>query len=329
MATRSRVTTSRPRCGRFSPTWRRSSTRPGPNITSNSASSFRPSPAPSAPPTSSSASAARLRHRFQVRCRRARSRALPGRRRRCHQRAAAVLRRRRAPLAPRIFRRRRQYRSDDLAAGVDRARRRNGVVRRRSRTMSSTSSSRPIAPPARRRSRQRRAWSGATWCRFCPAKPICPAHTGPLLDLAQFMVPTPAAPPSKEAYCRLLADGLNLVDAVKDISTALHDQAKRALENGDIVPGYTLSAGRAERHWRDEKRRDRRVDQASVSPAMTSSPRRCARRNKSSFAQKRAASRFPQNSSFRAAPASRWCGARTHVPRCPDGTRSCGLSPRH
>jgi hypothetical protein len=50
----------------------------------------------------------------------------------------------------------------------------------------------------------------------------------------------------------VLADGLNLVDAIKDIRTALHDQAKRALENGDDVPGYALSAGRAERHWRDE-----------------------------------------------------------------------------
>ena len=66
-------------------------------------------------------------------------------------------------------------------------------------------------------------------------------------------MPTPAAPPSKEAYLQLLADGLNLVDAVKDISTALHDQAKRALENGDLVPGYALSAGRAERHWRDDE----------------------------------------------------------------------------
>jgi Protein of unknown function (DUF2800) len=26
-------------------------------------------------------------------------------------------------------------------------------------------------------------------CRFCPARPICPAHTGPLLDLAQFTMP--------------------------------------------------------------------------------------------------------------------------------------------
>ena len=41
-----------------------------------------------------------------------------------------------------------------------------------------------------------------TWCRFCPARPICPAHTAPLLDLAQFTVPTPGAGAAltKEAY---------------------------------------------------------------------------------------------------------------------------------
>jgi hypothetical protein len=97
------------------------------------------------------------------------------------------------------------------------------------------------------------------WCRFCSARPICPAHTGPLLDLAQFTVPTPpdfggifAAPAAKETYLQVLADGLELVDAIKDIRTALHDQAKHALQNGDNVPGYALSAGRAERHWHDE-----------------------------------------------------------------------------
>jgi hypothetical protein len=91
-------------------------------------------------------------------------------------------------------------------------------------------------------------------CRFCPARPICPAHTGPLLDLAQFVVPapSPAGVPAKNAYLQALADGLELIEAIKDIRTALHDQAKRALESGDIVPGYTLSAGRNERHWHDE-----------------------------------------------------------------------------
>jgi hypothetical protein len=53
---------------------------------------------------------------------------------------------------------------------------------------------------------------------------------------------------------RWLLDGLALVDATKDIRTALHDQAKAALENGDVVPGYALSAGRAVRHWRDDDR---------------------------------------------------------------------------
>jgi hypothetical protein len=99
-----------------------------------------------------------------------------------------------------------------------------------------------------------------SWCRFCPARPICPAHTRPLLDLAQFKPSAPwgaaratfASPPQKKAYLQILADGLNLVDAVKDIRTALHDQAKRALQSGDVVPGYALSVGRAERHWRDE-----------------------------------------------------------------------------
>src|SRR6516225_7723046 len=65
------------------------------------------------------------------------------------------------------------------------------------------------------------------WCRFCPAKPICPLHTAPLLDLAAFAVPAPfdgaatvfATPPAKEAYLQVLADGLDLVDAIKDIRT--------------------------------------------------------------------------------------------------------------
>ena len=98
------------------------------------------------------------------------------------------------------------------------------------------------------------------WCRFCAARPICPAHTGPLLDLAQFVGPAPAGPsfsfappPAKEAYLQLLADRLNLVDAVKDIGTALRDKAKSALESGDFVPGYALSAGRSERDWHNDE----------------------------------------------------------------------------
>jgi hypothetical protein len=91
------------------------------------------------------------------------------------------------------------------------------------------------------------------WCRFCPAKLTCPAHTGPLLDLAQYVLPATDVA-LKQTYLELVACGLDLLDAIKDLRTTLHDQAKRALENGDVVPGYTLSTGRAERHWRDDER---------------------------------------------------------------------------
>jgi hypothetical protein len=90
------------------------------------------------------------------------------------------------------------------------------------------------------------------WCRFCPAKPICPEHTGPLIDLAQFSPPAPAASPDREAYLQALADGLNLIDAIKELQTALHDQAKQALLAGWAVPGYVLSRGRVNRAWSNE-----------------------------------------------------------------------------
>jgi Protein of unknown function (DUF2800) len=58
--------------------------------------------------------------------------------------------------------------------------------------------------------------------------------------------------PTADDYLALLAAGLDLLDSVKDLGTALRDQAKRALDAGGVVPGYTLSAGRAVRRWHDE-----------------------------------------------------------------------------
>ena len=128
-------------------------------------------------------------------------------------------------------------------------------------------------------------------CRFCPARPICPAHTGPLLDLAQFTMPTPAA----GDYLALLAAGLDLVDAVKDIGKALHDQAKQALHAGGVVPGYALSAGRAVRHWHDEAASRGDPHQSRARPRRRSRGRRCARPSKSRSAPKPAASKSQTN----------------------------------
>ena len=91
------------------------------------------------------------------------------------------------------------------------------------------------------------------WCRFCAARPICPAHTGPLLDLAQFEVPTP---------CRAALEGSLPAAARRRLEPRRCGQGHQhgaarpgesaPLRAGDVVPGYALSAGRAERHWRDE-----------------------------------------------------------------------------
>ena len=130
-------------------------------------------------------------------------------------------------------------------------------------------------------------------CRFCPAKPICPEHTEPLLDLAQLTIPTRLRKPL-EAYLQVLAHILTLVDAVKDIGKARMIRPRQPCTPATVVPGYALTAGRAERHWRDDEPTAIAALRASASVAMTSSPRRCARRNKSKSAPKRAASRFPQ-----------------------------------
>ena len=94
---------------------------------------------------------------------------------------------------------------------------------------------------------------------------------------------------------QLLAAGLDLVDAVKDIGKALRDQAKQALHAGDVVPGYTLSAGRAVRHWHDETAAVGDPASVSGSPATTFSSRRCARPSRSKSAPRPAASKSQPN----------------------------------
>jgi hypothetical protein len=91
-------------------------------------------------------------------------------------------------------------------------------------------------------------------CRFCPAKIICPLFTGPMLEFAQLeaaALQPPRAPADKAKYLQTLAHVLDLYDSVKELHREAHDQAKRALEAGDIVPRYALSAGRAVRDWKD------------------------------------------------------------------------------
>ena len=104
--------------------------------------------------------------------------------------------------------------------------------------MSSMRSSWPFAAACEEALSEAPRLERGDWCRFCPAKPICPLHTAPLLDLAQFVMPAPPAPVDKEATCRRSPAAWTSSTRSRTSRTALHDQAKRALEDGDQVPGY-------------------------------------------------------------------------------------------
>ena len=125
-------------------------------------------------------------------------------------------------------------------------------------------------------------------CRFCAARPICPAHTGPLLDLAQFTMPSAR---ERTTTLQLLAAGLDLVDAVKDIGTALHDQAKQALTPATCARLRALGRPRRAPLARRSGRGRTLIGLAST--VTTLSWKRCARPSRSKSARKPAASKSP------------------------------------
>ena len=55
-------------------------------------------------------------------------------------------------------------------------------------------------------------------CRFCPVRPICPEHTGRCSISPSSWCRRLPRRPRRTTYLQLLADGLNLVDAVKEIA---------------------------------------------------------------------------------------------------------------
>jgi hypothetical protein len=81
-------------------------------------------------------------------------------------------------------------------------------------------------------------------CRWCAAKPICPAMNG-----AQDRVLALAL---KELDVTALGAALDQVDLVEQRINDLRALAQQVLENGGTVPGYKLVAKRATRKWADE-----------------------------------------------------------------------------
>lgn len=99
------------------------------------------------------------------------------------------------------------------------------------------------------------------WCRWCPARPSCPAIYGAIQKQAQvdFAVAPPTDPKSTSALpdVRLmpvakLAAALDWEDAINSWYEAVKEVVREKLSAGEEVPGFKLVEGRSNRKWIDE-----------------------------------------------------------------------------
>lgn len=94
------------------------------------------------------------------------------------------------------------------------------------------------------------------WCRWCSAKPICPAHTALASEALG------KAPESMTAVD--LSDAMHKADLLKDWITAIYDLALQEMEGGAAVPGYKLVEKRATRQWVDAQQAEEILKKSKI-----------------------------------------------------------------
>jgi hypothetical protein len=102
--------------------------------------------------------------------------------------------------------------------------------------------------------------AAGSWCRFCPAQPVCPEVRRKVLETARVnfaAVPIeasqslPAIPLPDENDPELIAKALNIIPLLNSWAREVEELAFRRLQRGEPVPGYKLVRKRANRRWRD------------------------------------------------------------------------------
>lgn len=86
------------------------------------------------------------------------------------------------------------------------------------------------------------------WCEFQPCRTICPAHTGPLLDLSKLDLKKARAAAEKEPdfdWPSFYSEFLELADSAEATIRELQAQAFSLMEAGRYVPGWKLVEKRA------------------------------------------------------------------------------------
>jgi hypothetical protein len=95
------------------------------------------------------------------------------------------------------------------------------------------------------------------WCRWAVCQSVCPAWTGPALDLSKLRPPPQrelnVTPHRVSAYGEYLAVAKALVDSLAMFKGTIDEQLHTYLEQGGKVPGWRLKAKAKMRQWIDEQ----------------------------------------------------------------------------
>jgi len=90
-------------------------------------------------------------------------------------------------------------------------------------------------------------------CRFCPARPVCPAQRAMALEVAKNEFEAQPLPAPAELTREEMLRALELAPAIEQWFGAIREFVRAELEAGRPVPGWKLVAKRATRKWVDER----------------------------------------------------------------------------
>jgi len=89
-------------------------------------------------------------------------------------------------------------------------------------------------------------------CRWCPARPHCPLHTGPLFELSDLgAVPARPVETDDGSYGEFLGKAKYLVDMLHEYKKQVDEALHAYLEAGGTVPGWHLKQKTKLRQWID------------------------------------------------------------------------------
>jgi hypothetical protein len=102
--------------------------------------------------------------------------------------------------------------------------------------------------------------AAGSWCRFCPAQPVCPEVRRKVLETAQVNFATvpvvvsgllPAIPLPDESNPEMMSKALNIIPLLDSWAREVEGLAFRRLVRGEVVPGFKLVRKSANRRWAD------------------------------------------------------------------------------